>query len=117
MVKPEAVDYLRAGIKATSARQSAIANNIANVNTPGFRRLAVSFESLMNEALNSNEHADPTAIVPNTYRPMNTVVDANGNDVSMDMEVGEMVKNSSMYKTYFRLLGKLVRQMEMAMGS
>ncbi len=117
MVRPEATDYLRAGIKATSTRQSVIANNMANANTPGYRRMQVNFEALMNEALNSNDQADPTTVSPVLIQPQNTAVDAKGNDVSMDLEVGEMIKNSSMYKTYFRLLGKLARQMEMAMGS
>ncbi len=117
MVRPEATDFLRAGIKASSARQSVIANNIANLNTPSFRRQAVNFEALMNEALQSGDHADPAGVAPMVIRPQNTLVDANGNDVNLDSEVGDLIKNSAMYKTYFRLLGKMVKQMEMAIGS
>ena len=45
---------------------------------------------------------------------MNTPVDARGNDVSLDVEVGELVKNAAMTKTYLRLLNKVYRQMELA---
>ena len=32
------INYLEAGMKAEGLRQKVIANNIANMNTPGFRR-------------------------------------------------------------------------------
>ena len=36
-------------------------------------------------------------------------------DVSMEMEVGDMIKNGAMQKTYVRLLAKRYRQMAEAM--
>lgn len=117
MVRPEATDYLRAGLKAASTRQSVIANNIANLNTPGFRRQTVTFETLMDQALKSNDRADPMAVSPVVIQPQDNLADASGNDVSLDSEVGELIKNSSMYKTYFRLLNNLLKQTELAIGS
>jgi hypothetical protein len=38
------VSLLSLALDAAGMRQQAIAHNIANVNTPGFRRVAVSFE-------------------------------------------------------------------------
>jgi flagellar basal body rod protein FlgB len=35
--------------------------------------------------------------------------------VSLDVEVGEMVRNGALYKTYIRMLGRMYRQMEQAM--
>jgi len=48
-------------------------------------------------------------------RPKNTPVDASGNDVTLEMDIGEMVKNVGMQKTYLRLLARTYRKMESAM--
>ncbi len=48
------------------------------------------------------------------FEPMTTDVNSQGNDVNLDVEVGEMVKNGARYKMYVRLLRKMYRQMEMA---
>ncbi len=113
-MKAEMIDYLRAGLQATSARQSLIANNIANLNTPGYRRRGVQFERALAEALSTGKDIEEVMapIVTNSSIEMNEF----GNDVDLDQEVGEMVKNTAMYKTYFRMLGKMMRQMEMAIG-
>lgn len=113
-MKPEAVEYLRAGLKAVSLRQTVIANNIANLHTPDFRRGEVRFESLLADALKFDSSAAPDAVGPEVFRSMTDEPDAQGNDVSLEVEMGELIKNSSMQKAYLRLLGKLMKQMEMA---
>ena len=34
----------------------------------------------------------------------------------MDMEIGELIKNASIYKVYLRLLSKVYQQMELAIN-
>jgi flagellar basal-body rod protein FlgB len=114
MVRPEAVDYLQAGLKAVNLRQTVIANNIANLNTPGFRRGEVRFEALLGEALKSDGDADPSAVGPEILRSSSGEGDPQASDVSLDTEMGELVKNSAMHKAYFRLMAKLMKQMELA---
>lgn len=113
-MKPEMINHLHAGLKVTTARQGLIANNIANISTPGYKRLDAQFERVLAEALASGKNlADVEApIAPTLIGTPNEI----GNDVDLDQEIGEMVQNASMYKTYFRLLGKMLRQMEMAIG-
>ena len=53
--RPDITRCLEAGMKAASLRRAVIANNIANVNTPGYRRKAVEFEKFMAEAIASGE--------------------------------------------------------------
>ena len=108
-------DFLEAGIRAESLRQKAIANNIANLETSGYRRIDVKFEELLAKALNSSESVDLSELEPQIYQPLQTPVNSNGNDVSLESEVGQMVKNSLRYKAYIRLLNKKYRQMELAM--
>ncbi|MHC5061171.1 MAG: flagellar basal body rod protein FlgB [Planctomycetota bacterium] len=106
--------YLEAGIKAEGARQSAIASNIANMNTPGYRRIDVRFEEILGRAIEANEKIDPSQMGMEFYQPKTTAVKGNGNDVTMDTEVGELVKNTLRHKTYMLLLKKKYQQMQTA---
>ena len=109
------IKYLEAAIQAEGIRQSVIANNIANINTPGYRRFDLKFEELLAAALDSSGSDDPTKIEPKIFQPKNTPVNSNGNDVSLDTEVGDMVKNSLRHRTFIRLLRKKYEQIELAM--
>jgi len=109
------VDFLEAGIRTEMLRQKAIANNIANLETPGYRRIDVRFEQLLARALNSPGAVDLSKIEPQIHQPQQTPVNSNGNDVSLESEVGQMVKNTLRYKAYIRLLNKKYSQMQLAM--
>jgi flagellar basal-body rod protein FlgB len=109
------VDLIEAGIRAENLRQKAIANNIANLETPGYRRIDVKFEELLMKALDSTETIDLSEIEPQLHRPKQTPIKSNGNDVNFETEVGEMVKNTLRHKAYIRLLNKKFKQIELAM--
>ena len=108
------LNYLEAGVRAEGARQAAIANNIANMNTPGYRRSDVRFEEILAKAIEGQENLDPREMGLEFYQPKTTEVKGNGNDVALDTEVGEMVKNSLRHKAYMLLLKKKYRQIESA---
>ncbi len=61
------MDFLEAGIKAESLRQKAIANNIANLETPGYRRIDVKFMELLAKALDSRGNIDLSEIEAQIY--------------------------------------------------
>ena len=107
-------DIIEAGIQAESLRHRAISNNVANLQTPEYRRLDVKFRELLAKALDSPGSVDLSEIEAQLFQPKNTPVKSNGNDVSLEVEIGEMVKNTLRHKTYIRLLQKKYRQMEMA---
>ena len=110
------VDIIATGIQAESLRQKTIANNIANLQTPGYRRFEVKFEELLAKALDSSGNVDLSDIELEIFQPQNTTVKPNGNDVSLEIEVGEMVKNTLRHKAYIRLLQKKYQQIEMAIA-
>jgi flagellar basal-body rod protein FlgB len=110
-------ELLNAGIRAERLRQEAIANNIANIETPGYRRIDVNFEELLAKALSETGEADLSEIEAQLYQPKKTQVKSNGNDVNMETEVGEMIKNTLRHKTYVRLLNKNYRQIELAIDT
>jgi flagellar basal-body rod protein FlgB len=111
------VDLIEAGIRAESLRQQAIANNVANLETSGYRRIDVKFEELLTKCLDSTGKADLKKIAPQIYQPKQTPVKSNGNDVSFETEVGHMIKNVIRHKAFIRLLDKKYKQIELAMGT
>lgn len=110
------VDLIDAGIKAETLRQKAIANNIANLETPGYRRIDVKFEELLAKCLRSSKEFDLSEVEAQIYQPKQTPVKSNGNDVNLEAEIGQMIKNTLRHKTYIRLLSKKYNQIELAIG-
>lgn len=109
------IELLQAGIKAEYLRQKAIASNVSNIETPGYRRVDVNFEDVLAKAVDKDGQFDPADIEPEFYNPKNTPVKANGNDVTLESEVGQMVQNSLRHKAYVRILSKKYSQMTMAL--
>ncbi len=110
------MDVIEAGIKAETARQKAIATNVANLQTPGYRSLDVRFEALLDKAMKNSGAVDLEDIQSELYEPGTTPVQSNGNDVSLEVEVGKMVKNTLRQKAYVRLLQTKYRQMSLAIN-
>ncbi|WP_417281320.1 flagellar basal body protein [Clostridioides difficile] len=44
-------DIIKMGLDATNLRSQTIANNIANINTEGYKRHYVTFEETLNDAM------------------------------------------------------------------
>jgi flagellar basal-body rod protein FlgB len=110
------VDLLQAALKGASLKQSVIANNIANADTPGYHRADVKFEATLAKAIESGSTEDLSNLNPEIIRPGDLPADSNDNDVNMDMEVGELIKNSGQYKTCMRLLSSMYKQMQTAIS-
>ena len=59
MIQTNAFDYINVLDRAADAawqRNEAISNNIANVETPGYKRQDVAFESVLQQALGNNRY-------------------------------------------------------------
>ncbi len=110
-------DLLSAGIQVENFRQKAIASNFANFETPGYRRVDVTFKELLDACSGSPNAAKLSRAEPEIFEPRVTPVKADGNDVKIDFEVGQMIKNSLRHKAYIRLLNKKYSQLELAMGA
>jgi flagellar basal-body rod protein FlgB len=114
---PQRVDIvglLEAGIRAEETRQRTIASNIANLETPGYRRLDVRFEELLAKALRSRHAANVGDAKPEVFEPPGTTVKANGNNVDMETEIGALVKNAMRQTAFIRLLHQKFTQIENA---
>ena len=108
------LNYLQAGINAESARQSVIANNMANMNTKGYRKFDIKFEEAFAKLLDGDEDFNPNDIDAELVQPKNTPVNAQGNDVNIHTEVGDLVKNTIRHKAFVRILAKKYAQYDLA---
>lgn len=87
-------EALSVGIQGTELRQQALADNIANIDTPGYKRQDVSFQSALQSALNSDDPASQVeAVQPTTYTDGSGEVGVNGNNVSLEQEMTDISSN------------------------
>ena len=88
-VAPEGAVMIRgfytslSGIIASMTRQSVVADNIANVETPGYHAIEVNFEDSLREAV---AHGDPSNALTSTTQSL-AATRLNGNNVNIDFEV------------------------------
>lgn len=110
MVSSGAFNYVNVLDKALDAswtRNSVIANNIANVDTPGFKRQDVKFEEyLLNEVGYTDDldsevaRTDLDNLSAMTYTDYGNVsYRLDGNNVDIDTENAELAKNQIKYYT------------------
>lgn len=102
------VDVLDAAADAAWLRNNAIANNIANADTPGYKRQDVAFESELKKALGSDRYKSVDAKVAGIRtgslkpRPYTDYADyvyrADGNNVDPDQENVTLAKNQIKYE-------------------
>ena len=105
-------------LDASVLRQNAIASNIANAETPGYRRLdfAPSFASELRARLTSSMPGEsitelkPTLVEDSRARSIR----ADGNSVEMESELLEMNRNSVDYDFLTELVSRNIKQLRLA---
>ena len=110
-------DVLGRLIDATEVRHRAISNNIANVNTPNYRRMDVEFEEQLARELSSPTNTNGTSRMtakPEMVLTPGLTARADGNNVDIDREIGQLNKNAMLQQTYVQLLSTYLEQMRLA---
>lgn len=113
-------DGLTKTLDATALRQRVIADNIANADTPGFKKSVVRFEEALRRALKGGSlllkttdpwhiGADPfTSVVPRVEQVNTTALRTDGNNVDVEEEMVNLVTNNLTYQAAVRFItGKL----------
>jgi flagellar basal-body rod protein FlgB len=103
-------------LDACALRQRVLANNIANVNTPGFRRSEVTFEEAFAKALRRGDLAAARRVAPGVVVPKTTPVRPDGNDVDLYKELGAQSTNALLYRAYLEVLDSRIRRFRAAIG-
>jgi len=96
-------------LDVASLRHKIVANNIANVNTPGYKKLDVSFEDQLERAIKSSDETNFHKFKPKitiSEDAADGTIRNDGNTVDMEKEVATLLKNTGSYKIYSQLLSK-----------
>lgn len=122
-------EKLQGGLDAANLRNQALANNIANVDTPHYKRSDVAFESLLEEQMNglnstlSGKRTDtrhfeigPSNQIPESqiHTDLTTSMNNNGNNVDIDREMALLAENQVRYNSYVQAVNNHIRIMRTA---
>lgn len=121
MLDTPILSTLQSALDYASVRQSALSDNIANINTPGYQRKDVSFDSVLEQA-GGGPAGLPLAMATDAAGQMTGSASADesphittdgggamrldGNNVDTDVEMGRLAKN----QIYYQGLAQLTAQ-------
>jgi flagellar basal-body rod protein FlgB len=98
-------------LDAAALRHQTIANNLANVNTPGYKRQDVQFEAQLSRALEQSQApcsriCDPLASVqPTVVTQSATSERSDGNNVDIETENVNLAVNTLRFETLTQSVG------------
>lgn len=104
------IDIFKKTMDASWMKNEAISHNLANVNTPGYKRQTVNFESILTDylklgsgtqmALTNERHMTtngPLGLTPRIETVTETSFRTDQNNVNVDIEMSELAKNQIKY--------------------
>lgn len=128
------MNILEMSLDSSLLRREIITDNIANADTPGFKRSELSFESEIERALASeaepdfptlmtddrhisfNEYEDYRTVTPNITVDYDTSYNNNGNGVDIDAEMIDASKNSMHYNAMLEAYSRNIKILDAAIG-
>jgi flagellar basal-body rod protein FlgB len=93
---------LQSALRGLSTRQRVIADNVANIQTPGFRAGRVDFESALSAALDGGE----TPAVDASLSRSNAPTRLDGNNVNLDDETIAGLDTAMRYELTVRAMSE-----------
>ena len=114
-------EVLKKALDASTLRQQVIANNVANAETPGFKRSEVLFESYLADAIEHDERVMESpqpgeelaipSLSPKIVTDLHTALRGDGNNVNVEREMADLARNATLYRTYAKILASRYRGM------
>lgn len=111
LVRPEALELYERMLDFTALRHKVLANNVANVNTPGFRRSDVEFAQELERVLRDKGLDGVKDLKLRITKPNETAFRNDGNNVSIDKEMAALTENTLLYHFYRELLTRRFRML------
>lgn len=112
-ILPSQFDLMKSSLNLASLTQKVVSQNMANVNTPGYRAV---------EAQIDGSAASITEVAGKSSEEQFEIVETDdptirndNNNVDMDREVGKLNKAALLFRTYSQLLSTRLNQMRSAM--
>jgi flagellar basal-body rod protein FlgB len=104
---------LESAMRGAWARQTLLTNNIANANTPGYRREDLNFQGALRTALADGESPAQVSFQPEVS---SQVVGPEGNGVDIDQESSLLAENGLEYEALVQVAGARNEILRSAMG-
>ncbi len=118
MFNQTSLNALQASLKGLTARHDAATNNLANVDTPGYKRQTVNFRDELKSAMSSEknglmstnekhlitERQNLNSFAPSVDRETNTSGRVDENNVDIDAEMSNLAKTSLEYQASSTLI-------------
>jgi flagellar basal-body rod protein FlgB len=107
---------LSKAMEGSSMAQQAIAQNIANADTPGYRRVEVNFQSALQSAMQTGS---PQAVNNVTFSEQTDAaapVQADGNSVDLSTESADEATNGLTYEALTSVAASRIAILQYAMG-
>lgn len=127
LLNSPSIRLLEQSLDASSLRQKVTANNIANVDTPRFKRSDVRFEDLLQQEMGTMSfegiRTDPRHFTigtsgsnpaPQIVPDDKTVMFNNLNNVDIDSEMALMAKNQLRYNVMVQQMNQEIRHLRTA---
>lgn len=128
MINTNVFDYVNVLNKAADAawtRNDVLANNIANMDTPGYKRQDVDFESQLKQAMRSTRFKSVDArvgVINDTELETRVYTDASGfsyrldgNNVDIDTETARLAENQIKYNGLVQSMNEEFTNLKMVM--
>ncbi len=115
----DALNVATSGMKAQASRLRFVSENIANTDTPGYRRKTVAFEDVMkNGAVQTGPVSLDQTALEQVYDPSNPLADAtghyDGSNVNLLIEVADAREAQRSYEANLKMFEQ-VREMSTAL--
>ncbi len=122
---------LENAISTASLRHKLIADNVANVNTPGFKRSEVPFEDVLRETLHKQTQKLSLAVTHDRHIPQvshsimpnsqvrqitENSLRTDGNNVDIEIEMANMAKNTIYYDASVQQLSRYFSSLKSAIN-
>jgi flagellar basal-body rod protein FlgB len=105
---------LESAMRGAAMRQTTLAANVANANTPGYRRQDVDFHGALKAAMDTGSPVENVAFSPTV--DSSSPMQADGNAVDIDVENANLAKNGLEYESLVSVASARLAILKSAMG-
>jgi flagellar basal-body rod protein FlgB len=116
-VIPSQFDLLSKLIDVTVVRHKVLSQNVANVDTPGYRKLSVSFDEMLAAKLDRHGGKGLRELPAAIFEDNSTPDRFDGNNVDIDREMMRLNKNSLLNNTLLQIVSTKTAMMRRAISS
>ena len=113
-VTPTQFGVIQKLMDAATFRHEVISQNIANVNTPGYQRQYVTFEGEWDRAVQLGDQGSLAGLSLEVRKDSGGAQRADGNNVDIDTEMGDLNKNGLLYEALTQVLASKMANMRAA---